>query len=894
MKKLFIFLFSFSFIGAQAEEGMWIPSLLKSLNESDMQTMGMKICAEDIYSINKASLKDAIVSLNGGGCTAEVISEKGLILTNHHCGFSQIQTHSSLENDYLKNGFVAKSGAEELICENMKASFIIMMEDVTSKVMEGVIGPLDEAAINTMKKNANEIIKKVTEGTHYEAVIKPFNYGNSYFLIVQETYTDIRLVFAPPSSIGKFGGDTDNWMWPRHTGDFCMFRIYANKENEPAAYSADNIPYKPAKSLAISTSGIKEGDFTMVFGFPGTTTEYLPSFAVEDILEYTNPAKIKMREASLSIIDAAMRSSDTIRIQYAAKQARISNAYKKWIGESKGLKRLNAVEKKKAIEAEFTMRVYQNEENIRKYGKTLDNLKAIYTRSKDYTLAANYYFELVYYGPEFIRYTKSFEKLIDEYEELSKDKDALAKEIEKLSNGADRYFKNYTARVDKKIFEQLFPMYLEGTPTDLSSEGVAEVMKKYKNDLTKLSNDIYTKSIFTDLARIKKFLGSVSSSSIKKLRMDPAYTLMKGIYNGYEIKVQPEVLYSRFEQEKEMQIFVAGLMETIPERKYWYDANSTLRVGYGKVEGSRPRDGVEYIPFTTLEGMIDKYIPGDAEFDLPAKILDLYYKKDYGIYAENGKLPVAFTASNQTTGGNSGSPVLNAYGELIGLNFDRTWESTMSDIMYDPEQCRNIALDIRFVLFTVDKWGDAKYLVDEMNLVDDKKRVLLEKEKVQSQIVKLTDSIQANPENIQMLLRRSKIYAQQKLYPSAIKDMERANKLKPNDETINLLLCEYNWRNNSFDNMVKPLNYLMGLKATPLNAFFYRAQLKLSQKKYDEALKDMNRYIDSKGENSEAYKIRAKIYLLKNDTNKACEDISTFEKLTGEPQDVWREEFCSQ
>lgn len=892
MKKLFILIFSFSFLNSFAEEGMWIPSLLKSLNESDMQTMGMKICAEDIYSINKASLKDAIVSLNGGGCTAEVISDKGLILTNHHCGYSQIQTHSSLEHDYLKNGFVAMSGSEELICENMKASFIVMMEDVTSKVMEGVAGPLDEAAIDRMKKNANEIIKKVTEGTHYEAVIKPFNYGNSYFLIVQETFTDIRLVFAPPSSIGKFGGDTDNWMWPRHTGDFCMFRIYANKENKPASYSKENVPYKPIKSLAISTSGVKEGDFTMVFGFPGTTTEYLPSFAVEDILEYTNPAKIKMREASLSIIDAYMSASDTIRIQYAAKQARISNAYKKWIGESRGLKRLNAVEKKKAIEAEFTMRVYQNEEYIKKYGKTLENLKSIYTRSKDYTLAANYYFELVYYGPEFIRYANGFEKLIDNYEELSKDKEALNKEIEKLSSAADRYFKNYTARVDRKIFENLFPMYLEGTPSDLSSEGVAEVMKKYKNDLTKLTLDVYSKSVFTDLNRVKKFLSSVSSSSIKKIRQDPAYKLMKGIYNGYEIKVQPEVLYSRFEQEKEMQIFVAGLMETIPERKYWYDANSTLRVGYGKVEGSLPRDGVEYVPFTTLDGMIDKYIPGDVEFDLPSKFLDLYYKKDYGNYAENGKLPVAFTASNQTTGGNSGSPVLNAYGELIGLNFDRTWESTMSDIMYDPEQCRNISLDIRFVLFTVDKWGGAKYLVDEMNLIDDEKRAEMEKEKIQKQIIKITDSIQKNPSNTEMLLRRADIYNNNNQTEAYLNDLETVNKLKPNDEEINLKLATAYIENKNFSKAKAPIDFLMKQKVTPHEAFYLRAEYYLSVNKLNEALKDVNRFISSVKHNSKGIKLRAKIYFAQNDTVNACADIETYGFLTGENMELWKKEFC--
>jgi tetratricopeptide (TPR) repeat protein len=893
IKKLILsfFIFHFSF-SLYAEEGMWIPSLLKKLNESDMQTMGMKLCAEDIYSINQSSLKDAIVSLNNGGCTAEVISEKGLILTNHHCGFSEIQALSSIERDYLKNGFWAMSNLEELPAAGMKASFIIMMEDVTSQVMKDISGPLTDEARAAMKKNAQEIIEKVTEGTHYEAVIKPFNYGNSFFLIVQETFTDVRLVFAPPSSIGKFGGDTDNWMWPRHTGDFSMFRIYAGKDNKPAKYSESNIPYKPARSLPIYTEGVKQNDFTMVFGFPGTTKQYLTSFAVENIMNYTNPARIKMREKSLEIIDQAMLSSDTIRIQYAAKQARISNAYKKWIGESKGLKRLNALEKKKAIEAEFTMNVYQKQENIQKYGQTLNKLKVLNEKSKNLSLAADYFNELVTYGPEFIRYTRSFESLIEDYSELSKDKDKLNDALEKLQKGI-RFFKNYNAKTDRKIFESLFKMYLEGTPSDLLPDYLAVIQKKYKGNYDLLSKAIYEKSFFTDSNRVKNLLKNFSSSSVKKVKADPSFLLMSGLFEGYNLKVLPDLQLLNFEIDTEMQTYVAGLMELIPD-KYWFDANSTLRIAYGKVEGSEPKDGIQYNYFTTLDGLMEKYIPGDAEFDVPEKLRQLYYAKNYGSYAEDGEIHVAFTASNQTTGGNSGSPVLNAYGELIGLNFDRTWESTMSDIMYDPEQCRNVAMDIRYMLFIVDKYAGATYLLDEMNLMTSSKRAELEKQKIQDEFVKLTDSIKVDPGNIQLLIRRGNKYLEQNLPTEAIKDFSSAQKIDPKNEKWSIYLAHTYLLNGQLKEALLEIEKLMALKNIPTETFLIRAKHRMQSKKYTESLADLNHYIESRGFDHEAYLLRAKVNYLLDKKRNACEDINQYEKLTGTSPESLRKEICGK
>ena len=893
IKKLILsfFIFHFSF-SLYAEEGMWIPSLLKKLNESDMQTMGMKLCAEDIYSINQSSLKDAIVSLNNGGCTAEVISEKGLILTNHHCGFSEIQALSSIERDYLKNGFWAMSNLEELPAAGMKASFIIMMEDVTSQVMKDISGPLTDEARATMKKNAQEIIEKVTEGTHYEAVIKPFNYGNSFFLIVQETFTDVRLVFAPPSSIGKFGGDTDNWMWPRHTGDFSMFRIYAGKDNKPAKYSESNIPYKPARSLSIYTEGVKQNDFTMVFGFPGTTKQYLTSFAVENIMNYTNPARIKMREKSLEIIDQAMLSSDTLRIQYAAKQARISNAYKKWIGESKGLKRLNSLEKKKAIEAEFTMNVYQKQENIQKYGQTLNKLKVLNEKSKNLSLAADYFNELVTYGPEFIRYTRSFESLIEDYSELFKDKEKLNTAVEKLQKGI-RFFKNYNAKTDRKIFESLFKMYLEGTPSDLLPDYLAVIQKKYKGNYDLLSKAIYEKSFFTDSTRVKNLLKNFSASSVKKVKADPSFLLMSGLFEGYNLKVLPDLQLLNFEIDTEMQTYVAGLMELIPD-KYWFDANSTLRVAYGKVEGSEPKDGIQYNYFTTLDGLMEKYIPGDVEFDVPEKLRQLYNAKNYGSYGEDGEIHVAFTASNQTTGGNSGSPVLNAYGELIGLNFDRTWESTMSDIMYDPEQCRNVAMDIRYMLFIVDKFAGATYLLDEMNLMTSSKRIELEKQKIQDDFVKLTDSIKVDPGNIQLLIRRGNKYLEQNLPTQAIKDFSSAKKIDPKNEKWSIYLAKTYLLNGQLKEALLEIEKLMALKIIPTEAFLIRAKHRMQSKKYTESLADLNHYIEFKGFDNEAYLLRAKVNYLLDKKMNACEDINQYEKLTGTSLESLRKEICGK
>jgi len=706
---------------ARADEGMWIPSLLKQLNESDMKAKGLRLTAEDIYSINKSSLKDAIVHF-GGGCTAEVISKNGLILTNHHCGYGQIQYHSSLENDYLKNGFWAKNHAEELRNPGLKATFIVRIEDVTTQVLAGLKTDATEAERDLyIAEKSKEIAAESVKGTHYEASVKPFFYGNEFYMIVTETFNDVRLVGAPPSSIGKFGGDTDNWMWPRHTGDFSMFRIYAGKDNMPAEISDENIPFTPRHSLPISIDGVKENDFTMVYGFPGRTEQYLTSWAVDYVMTKANPARIKMRETSLNIIDANMRKSDLVRIQYAAKQSRISNAYKKWIGQNRGLQRLDAITKKQNEEKAFAAAVASNQTFNDKYSKVLPQLEAAYKANIDYELARDYFIEYVYYGPEILRFASQFSNLINNYNKLV-DAGTLEAEKEKLTASASLYFKNYDLPTEQAVFSALTKLYADGLNKDYQPEALKNMLKRFGGDVEKLKTYVYGKSMFANAKDVEKLINGVNVFNVNKYKKDPALVLVDGFFESYNNKIRPNYSQNYAAIDQLMRDYVRAQQELNPNKTFWADANSTLRLTYGKVEGSEPKDGVYYNYYTTIDGIMEKYDPTNVDFELPTRLIDLYKNKDYGVYGENGTLNVCFTASNHTTGGNSGSPVINAKGELIGLNFDRTWESTQSDIMFDPERCRNIAVDVRYVLFIVDKFAEATHLIDEMNLVSSKKK----------------------------------------------------------------------------------------------------------------------------------------------------------------------------
>ena len=682
-----------------AHEGMWIPSLLKVL-EGQMQSEGMQITAEDIYSINQSSLKDAIVHF-GGGCTAEVVSKKGLILTNHHCGYSQIQQHSSLENNLLKNGFWAMSMKEELKNPGLTATFIVRIEDVTEKVLSGVKDQNSNEGNKIMLSNIKAIEKAAVNQPNYKASVKPFYYGNKYFMIVSKTYKDVRLVGAPPSAMGKFGGDTDNWVWPRHTCDFSMFRIYANKNNEPADVSDDNVPYQAARALDIAINGVKENDFTMVFGFPGRTSQYLTSKAVENYIAKLLPARIEMRKNSLRHIDAAMAMDEAIYIKYASKQSRISNAYKKWIGQDLGLRKKEAVKKKLNLEKDWVTKGKGNK-------ALLDELFKLENKKVEAQMAYNMFVEFYYYGPEMMRWATGFNKLANSKE--------FDKEAKKKLKNMQNFFKNYDVNIDKKVFASLVPVYLKHVKKEMLSKELSDLVNKYPSSEA-MVEALYKKSKLHNKEQVEKLLQGSQKSFKKKLEKDPIYNLAQSLLTHFLNEVRPSFSQMTQDEEKLMKSFVKSLMMAYPEKSFWADANSTLRLTYGKVEGSAPRDGMQYTWFTTMDGIIEKYNTGEADFEVPQRLLDLYEEKNYGQYGTDGKLHVCLLGSNHTTGGNSGSPALDAYGRLVGINFDRSWESTMSDVLFDKDICRNIMVDIRYVLWVIDIYAGAGHLVKEMNLV---------------------------------------------------------------------------------------------------------------------------------------------------------------------------------
>jgi len=690
MRFLNIIFFFIVFQLTAQQGGMWIPSLLEGMNESEMQSLGSQLTAKDIYDVNQSSLKDAIGHFNGG-CTAEVISPKGLLLTNHHCGFGQIQSHSSLENDYLKNGFWAMSMEQELPNEGLYVEFIVSIHDVSDRVLNGLNGTMTETDKQSqISKNGNGILKDWPKESWQDVKLKSFFKGNQYFLFVTERFEDIRLVGAPPTSIGKFGSDTDNWVFPRHTGDFSMFRIYADANNRPAKYSLDNKPYTPKHFLPVSLDGIEEGDFTMVFGFPGTTDEYLPAVAIEHITEAYNPTNIAIREAALKVIDANMKTNDDVRIKYASKQARIANAWKKWIGENLGIKKSNAVEKRREFEATFT-KALTEKGMTDEYGFILPEFDRLYSDFSAINIKRRNFIEVFFVTNELMNMTlRAYQT-----EQSETPEKAIASMRERLK----AIHKNYDVTVDKGVFEAVMPFY---NPT--------------------VDDRIYETSAFTNLETALQLFEGDPAEVIKKLNNDPAYVYAKPMIEEFYKDINPE-----FQQKSEpitalQTDYMTALMTVLPEERYFPDANSTLRVTYGQVRGYSPRDAVYYNPVSYLDGVIEKYVPGDYEFDVPQKLIDLYTTKNYGPYADaNGKVPVCFLGTNHTTGGNSGSPAIDAEGNLIGLNFDRVWEGTMSDMNYDPEICRNIMVDVRYVLFIVDKYAGAKHLIDEMTLVHPKK-----------------------------------------------------------------------------------------------------------------------------------------------------------------------------
>ncbi len=693
---------------AQQYGGMWIPT---EVNEKEMKAMGLKIPAKQLFDTQKPSIKDAVVQFDGG-CTAEIISPKGLLLTNHHCGYDNIQSHSTVENDLLTNGFWAKNMGEELPNPGVTVDFIADIKEVTSTILAATQGL--EGADLTKKINENiENYKKSQKIESYQTIsVKPMYYGNKYYAYIIETYKDVRLVGAPPSSIGKYGSDTDNWVFPRHTGDFSMFRIYADKNNKPAEYSKDNIPYKPKHFLPVSMKEKKEGDFTFVYGFPGRTQEYLPAIAVEKIRTEIDPAMISVRDIALKTLDEKMRSDAATKIKYASKYASIANAWKKWKGEVEGLTKSDAVGKKQKYEQ---MLISKNPA----VKTTLDELSRLYNEQAPYALNRSYYGETVR-NAETLTLANNYYNFIAAVEAGKMD----AKTLEGFKNRLAGVYKDFDAELDAKVTAKLLAHYANKTPKQFLPAG----FEQYKNEAQNLQTieNLSKNSVITGRGSIN---GATTYSDINKvfadqnalvqnLKNDPLMKLFSTLREGYMTSTDGKVTSLQQQIDANQKKFMAQQMETDKDRKFFPDANSTLRVTYGKVAGANPRDALYYGYQTHLSGVIEKYIPGDYEFDLPKKLIDLYNKKDYGIYKNsNGDVPVNFTATNHTTGGNSGSPALDAYGNLIGLNFDRQWEGTMSDINYDPKFSRNIMVDTKYILFIIDKFANSRWLIDEMKVL---------------------------------------------------------------------------------------------------------------------------------------------------------------------------------
>ena len=693
---------------ATADEGRWLPSLIAQ-RIADMQEKGFRLDAEDIYSINQASLKDAVV-LFGRGCTGELISPEGLLLTNHHCGYSQIQQHSSVEHDYLRDGFWAMSREEELPNKGLSVSFLERMEDVTDLILNGYTPDMTEdERVAIVKKNSKALIEEATkEGNGLRATVEALYYGNQYFLFLYRQYDDVRLVGAPPSSIGKFGGDTDNWMWPRHTGDFSMFRIYADKDNNPAPYSKDNVPYKPKKYFRISTAGVQEGDFTFIYGFPGRTQEYIHSEGVRYIEEIGDPHKIHLRTLRLDIMSKYQSQSQKVRIQYSSKHAGVANAWKKWQGEVKGIREMKTVQTKKEFEAAFDRWAAGGE-----FDGVLAKIEGLYSDLEPYQFATDYYSETVRTIEMADLALKIAGLYIEGHEEgLVNFDQQKAREI------MEAFYKDWYLPVDKECFIAVMNEYEKNVPAEFKPEYYKEQLAAY-GSIEAWAEDMFTNSIFCSSEQAL----NLTAEDKDRVIADPATQFLNEFNKWFASEIRP--VTSRLNQELQLAYrdYMRGQMvycrtQRVP-KAYYPDANLTLRVAYGHIKGYSPADGTYYKPSSTIKGIMEKDNPEIFDYNIPQRLRDIYASKDYGRWADaTGEVPVCFIATNHTTGGNSGSPVINADGDLIGLNFDRVWEGTMSDIVFDPEICRNISLDVRYVLFIIDKVADADHLLDEMTFVD--------------------------------------------------------------------------------------------------------------------------------------------------------------------------------
>ena len=718
MKKVFLTILTSLLISTivRADEGMWIPALLQK-NEAEMQAMGMKITADDIYSINHSSMKDAVV-LFGGGCTGEIVSDQGLLLTNHHCGYSWIQKHSTIEHDYLTEGFWAMTMEEELPCPGLTAVMLKNMVDVTDRVLENITDETsDEERADIIRKHINSIIEEAQMDTEYELSVESFYQGNQYFLMYNEVFKDVRMVGAPPSNIGKFGGDTDNWVWPRHTGDFSIFRIYVGPDGKPAEYSPENQPYHPSYHFTISLNGVEEGDFTFVFGYPARTNEYLPSVAVNQEANVIYPVVVDLRTQILNIYNKYQEKDAKVRIQYASKHAGLGNGWKKWMGFIEGIRNFKGIERKEAFEEAYINWCQETRARM-KYMHALRDFAPIYEEYEKYRMATTYLTEAGL-SIELLEFAANFSKLAD----VTKDtpQEEIDELIDELRQETAAFFKDYYQPIDEEVAVTMLTAYRANQPEDFRPEILNVIDTKFNGNVKSYVDYLFGKSILTSEEKIVAMLDNFKPSKAKKLAKDPAVVAVNSMMDFYVENVLAKSRECNAKINNLRRVYMEGQMKMIsevyPEKRLYPDANFTLRVTYGKVGGFKPKDAVTYGYFTTLDGIMQKENPNIYDYVVTDRLHELYDAKDYGRYADkDGSMHVAFIAGNHTTGGNSGSPILNAEGELLGLNFDRTWEGTMSDLIYDPSICKNISVDIRYVLFLIDKYAGCTRLVDEMTI----------------------------------------------------------------------------------------------------------------------------------------------------------------------------------
>lgn len=702
----------FLFNAAKADEGMWLMHMLKRINEAEMQNLGLNLTAEEIYDINNASLKDAIVRLNGGMCTAEVISSEGLVLTNHHCAYGAIQSFSAPEHDYLTDGFWAFSKDQEMHIEDFEVSFLVRIDDVTKQVLANVTDSMSEDERAQAVAAASKTIREeASKDNNFDVEVKEFFYGNEYYLFVYNTYKDIRLVGAPPESVGKYGGDTDNWMWPRHTGDFSLLRIYADKENQPATFSEENVPLSPKRHLNVSMDGVAADDFTMIMGYPGSTDRFLSSYGVQQALDTYNPSVVEVRDLKLKTMKKHMDEDKAVRIKYASKYASTANYWKYYIGQSKGLKRLDVYSKKKAIEDDFMKWANATPDRKAKYGDAIGMI-ADYYKSTDATVKSNVYaLEAGLIGADITLFTFRLNRSIERAMSITDEAERKAA-LEGLTPMVEDFFKDYDMATDKDVLVNMMNIYMKNIAKEQQPSVLQLIGDKFKNSPERFADKMYASSFLVDKQRLMDFL---ANPNMKKWNKDLAVINAKSMANKYfESFANPD--QAKF--DKGYRLFVDGLRQMLADKAFYPDANSTMRLTYGTVGDYYPADAVHYDFITTANGILEKYDPSNPEFVLPERLIELIDAEDFGQWTdENGELVVCFISNNDITGGNSGSPVLNANGDLIGLAFDGNWEAMSGDIAFEPELQRTISVDIRYVMFIIDKYAGATNLIEEIDFV---------------------------------------------------------------------------------------------------------------------------------------------------------------------------------